>query len=418
MAEINWNIHDVKKQPFQFKDLEVLKEFAKKESEFWKVQGEMLGNYKISSSPTYIKYYGIWESIYRHLKNLAEKPEAWNQAATDPQMGQQLRNWSEQLSGKWLWSGHPFIDPWIGSYKLSQATGDAFIAAMLTNKSQNTADFGSLRGYILAYEFQLQDESNLTERRYSEEEAFARLRDQLVEKRNEIIAESTKIKEDIAKWKTETQGQYESWFEEKRAESLSAKERQEQIFSKDQGSRRDEFSKQMDSWFSDIKELENTYKEKLKLAKPAEYWATRAKNLRTQGYWWTGALVVLLGGGMWLFADLFTKWLVGVDMALSLHSFQGVVLLTVIVSSFAFLVRIVSRLAFSAFHLQRDAEEREQLAYVYLALANETKPDEESKKIILQSLFSRAETGLLSGDSGPTMPISDAISAGHRINLK
>jgi hypothetical protein len=72
---------------------------------------------------------------------------------------------------------------------------------------------------------------------------------------------------------------------------------------------------------------------------------------------------------------------------------------------------MLAKMTFSSFHLQRDAEEREQLAYVYLALVNESKADDESQKIILQSLFSRAETGLLSGENGPTMPIADIVKA-------
>lgn len=71
---------------------------------------------------------------------------------------------------------------------------------------------------------------------------------------------------------------------------------------------------------------------------------------------------------------------------------------------------MLSRLAFSSFHLQRDAEERQQLTYVYLALSNETHADEESGKIILQALFSRAETGLLASESEPTMPGLDGVA--------
>ena len=52
----------------------------------------------------------------------------------------------------------------------------------------------------------------------------------------------------------------------------------------------------------------------------------------------------------------------------------------------------------------RDAEEREQLTYLYLSLNNEKKIDEKSRDIILQALFSRSETGLLTGDSAPAMP--------------
>jgi len=46
-----------------------------------------------------------------------------------------------------------------------------------------------------------------------------------------------------------------------------------------------------------------------------------------------------------------------------------------------------------------------------LSLANETNVDDESRKIVLQALFSRSDTGLLANDSGPTMPgVTDVVN--------
>jgi hypothetical protein len=64
---------------------------------------------------------------------------------------------------------------------------------------------------------------------------------------------------------------------------------------------------------------------------------------------------------------------------------------------------------FSSYHLARDAEERHTLTFFYLALLKDTEVKDEDRNLILQSLFSRVETGLLKDDSSPTMP-SDAIS--------
>jgi hypothetical protein len=67
-------------------------------------------------------------------------------------------------------------------------------------------------------------------------------------------------------------------------------------------------------------------------------------------------------------------------------------------------IRAISKVMFSSFHLSRDAEEREQLSYFYLALKNDNAVDDKDKHLIMQSLFSRADTGLLKEDSSPTMP--------------
>ena len=47
-----------------------------------------------------------------------------------------------------------------------------------------------------------------------------------------------------------------------------------------------------------------------------------------------------------------------------------------LISFLAYGIRTFAKLTFSSFHLVRDAEEREQLTYVYLALKKEQKIDD------------------------------------------
>ena len=75
-----------------------------------------------------------------------------------------------------------------------------------------------------------------------------------------------------------------------------------------------------------------------------------------------------------------------------------------IVSVAVYIIRLFVKLALSSYHLARDAKEREQLTYVYLALNKEKAIATEERNIVLQSIFSRADTGLLKGDSSPTIP--------------
>lgn len=70
----------------------------------------------------------------------------------------------------------------------------------------------------------------------------------------------------------------------------------------------------------------------------------------------------------------------------------------------AFCIKAITKVMFSSFHLSRDCEERYTLTYFYLSLLKESNIDAEEKKLIIQSLFSRAETGLLKEDGSPTMP--------------
>ena len=62
--------------------------------------------------------------------------------------------------------------------------------------------------------------------------------------------------------------------------------------------------------------------------------------------------------------------------------------------------------SFSSFHLSRDYRERFQLTNVFLALLHDgdVKCDDQVKQIVMQSLFSRSDTGLLKGEHSFAMP--------------
>jgi len=80
-----------------------------------------------------------------------------------------------------------------------------------------------------------------------------------------------------------------------------------------------------------------------------------------------------------------------------------------LMSFLAYFIRVLSKVMFSSFHLARDCEERNTLTYFYLSLLKDSNVADSDRQLIMQSLFSRADTGLLKEDSSPTMP-SDMIS--------
>ena len=112
-----------------------------------------------------------------------------------------------------------------------------------------------------------------------------------------------------------------------------------------------------------IQELENLYQEKLRLQKPAEYWNNAAKKFRLEGIICAVLLVISLILGAGYFSNFFTDWLTGQELKVKLNTVQGIVIFGTLLAVYAFLIRVLSRLVFSAFHLMRDAEEREQLTY-------------------------------------------------------
>ena len=157
-----------------------------------------------------------------------------------------------------------------------------------------------------------------------------------------------------------------------------------------------------------IIELENTYQEQLRLKKPAEFWKVRANNLKKEGNQFFCFLIglVLAGVGLlycllWLTPEGMLKSLFNEDKSLAI---RWSIIFIVFISLIFLGIRFISKAMFSAYHLARDAEEREQLTYVYLALIKESAVDDKDKHLIMQSIFSRADTGLLKEDSSPTMP--------------
>lgn len=161
-----------------------------------------------------------------------------------------------------------------------------------------------------------------------------------------------------------------------------------------------------------MSELEKTYEEKLKLSKPAEYWKKMSKSYTRSGSIWLAvsaltAMAIIAGLALIIIftPNLFEKNSYWLDLV------KDTALLTVITSVAIYILRITIKLSLSSFHLSRDAREREQLSYFYLSLMESKGITENERALIINSLFSRSDTGLLKGDSAPSMTanISDLL---------
>jgi hypothetical protein len=147
-----------------------------------------------------------------------------------------------------------------------------------------------------------------------------------------------------------------------------------------------------------IEELEGLYRGKLRLEAPVVYWKKRAQSFRIRGYCWLGlgilASILLIKYLVSILYD-FPAIFISAGQSLNSISIRSSLILLASAAVGAYMIRSFSRLSFSAFHIARDAEEREILTYVYLALREKQETTKEQEAVMLQSLFSRAETGLL-----------------------
>lgn len=253
-------------------------------------------------------------------------------------------------------------------------------------------------GILLGYEFKNQTDSELHHRRNNEKISLAKIRDRY----NEYIVEAeqqlngylsdskenlTNHFETIDKLKEEKDKNFEDWFKG--------------------------IQTGFDRFFSNandnIKSNEDLYREKLRLEAPADYWKKRATLLKQESKsymnWLVGVstisalflFILLMSLGTGFFETAFSDTVKGIKWSL---------ILITLVSFLAFAIKILAKMTFSSLHLSRDAEEREQLTHFYLALKKDTTIEPDERQLILQSLFSRADTGLLKEDSSPTMPTS------------
>lgn len=253
-------------------------------------------------------------------------------------------------------------------------------------------------GFLFAYEFKNQTESEIVHRRNNEKISLGQIREKynkyIVEAEQQLNANLSDAKENLTTHfetvdalKEEKNKNFEDWFK-------STEEGFDDFYSKAQES---------------IKVNEDLYKEKLRLEAPAKYWKDRAILLKSEGDKYLNWLIITsVVAAILLFILLMTLGTDFYETAFNdkIKGIKWSIILITIVSLLAFTIKILSKMTFSSFHLSRDAEEREQLTHFYLALKKDTTIEPEERQLILQSLFSRADTGLLKDDSSPTMPTS------------
>ena len=159
-------------------------------------------------------------------------------------------------------------------------------------------------------------------------------------------------------------------------------------------------------------DLENLYQNKLRIEKPADYWKQMSEMYAKKGKWWliAGCILAVLIIAMLICIIIFVPNVFDGES----HWFdilKNSAIVTVIAGVAIYVLRIFVKMALSSFHLGRDAKEREQLSYYYLSLIEGKAITDRERALIINSLFCRSDTGLLKGESAPTMAtnISDII---------
>jgi len=391
-------IIDRAKQVFDFANLESAYNFIEKEIIAWTVFAEKTFNSNIFTQAQSYHALGACLPALKaaHQAILStfpseEEPQSDRDdfvvdiSARRDQAIQYIKNMGDN---GWICRQSVFTEKWIECVEYNPATADALYDFIVNNSCPNYGSPVHVTGYIIASRIKTPIDLELP---------HSALKKNLNEQINNLISENTKLSSDISSLSN-------------KSESMISEA--ELNFATTQDNCRDNFNNFIADCSTNIFNLESTYKDKLRLEGPAQYWKQKALYFRNQGRTWASLLAVTIAAGIGGFSYFFLQWLQQNPTNLKLSTLEGAVIFAAILSSFVFATRTLSRLTFSAFHLQRDAEEREQLTHLYLALSKDTEVDAESRKIVLQSLFSRAETGLITNESGPTMPgVGEVVSA-------
>jgi len=266
--------------------------------------------------------------------------------------------------------------------------------ANLNNSEESSA--GYLRGMVLAYEFQLQDHTELLQRRNNEKKSLGQLRSNF----EEYISNAEESTEDYI---NRTHENYEEHIS--RLNTLEAKK--EELFDNWFAKSIDSYQEFYSNMESDASEMKELFRDGLRFAGPVKHWRRRALKMKKDGAFW---IKWLIGSSILVAISLFALLIV-IPEGITASLFEGdalaikwAILYVTFISFMVYAVRTFAKLTFSSYHLSRDAEAREQLTHVYLALKKDGNVEEKDRVLILQSLFSRAETGLLKEDSSPTLP--------------
>ncbi|MCB5359279.1 MULTISPECIES: DUF6161 domain-containing protein [Vibrio] len=365
----------------------------------WKEQSETI-KAKHNVNDATVNSFSYLNTLTTNIENWLDELEQLDDNALQQKLNQLRQNVYAPLQQHWLWSGHPSVQPYIQCFlEHNPNVAKAFIDLVIRNKvTMNQNNIDAFNGALLGYEF-LNQASDITRRRNGEKVSLGHLRNAFADSKDELFSEVSELKIDFREWESET-----------KASSTKLHRVNKKLNARTIRKQNKSFDGHLHTWTETISELENTYEEKLRLKKPAEYWKTAAEKYRTQGFIAAILLGVICLIALMVGIDFFKGWLTAQELKLKLNTLQGAILFGSIAAVFTFIVRVLAKVTFSSFHLMRDAEEREQLTYLYLSLTHESEIDKESRDIVLQALFSRSETGLLSQEQGPKMPMAEMMS--------
>lgn len=154
-----------------------------------------------------------------------------------------------------------------------------------------------------------------------------------------------------------------------------------------------------------IEQLKKTYSDELKLKDPAEFMKEESEKYKKSARNWSIATVVLtivLLLLLYLILDpeiTFTKKLITINFFSNQMPVYSSVIIFSMVGLVIYIIRLFIKMAVSSKHLSEEYYQKYSLTYFYLSLLFEGKLEQRQADVILATLFTKADTGLLKNDT-------------------
>ena len=366
-----------------FKSLQDFFDFVEKENEFWILfQGSTFnGMYNQLSRAL---------NVIKRCTNMAPNEDVEQQLSYIDEASDYIRNIRPFYVLSTSKLGCFLKDKGTNDMALVNAAYDYFISEENENVGLNTKNRAYIKGFLQCFVWNDLDPT---------------LREKIKSNRTSMENLTNEFAERIDKLKT----QYDEIINSINTKNTKAEEMANLMFSSQENS----FNILTEDCKNKLDTMETSFRELIKLKGPAQYWNTLHKNYTGKGNSWKWLAIIF--SVVWAAFLALVLYRVPEDLISNLTTFnlqsaKATIILALIVSIGVYLIRLFVKLATSAYHLATDAMERYNLTMVYLAMVQDNNISEEERSIVLQSLFARSDTGLLKGDSGPTLPVDGAIS--------
>jgi len=223
---------------------------------------------------------------------------------------------------------------------------------------------------------------------------ISKLHDTMQTNLSNSLSEITSQKEDFVSFMNNEKGKFEIWYEE-------AQKKADHLFIESNT----EYQAFLEESKSSIEQLKKTYSDKLKLEKPADFMKQKSIEYKASARHWTIATVFLtigLLGLLYLILDpkiTFTKQLITINFFSNQLPVYSSVIIFSMIALVIYIIRLFIKMAVSSKHLSEEYYQKYSLTYFYLSLLFDGKLDQKQADVILATLFTKADTGLLKTDT-------------------